>query len=76
MSKEVSGSLGKPRALEEWPASSGRVLDNDFPIEAFSCQVWSFSVLLGRLQVTLEVQIWGEEKEEGLGEEPEDELQT
>jgi len=43
----VKGSLelqnGGLRALEE-------ALD-DFLLEAFSCQVWSFSVLLGRLQV-------------------------
>ena len=51
MSKEVSGGQGKPRAPEQWPESSGRGLDDDFLIEAFSCQVWSFSVLLGRLQV-------------------------
>ena len=49
--KEVSGGQGKPRAPERWPESSGRGLDDDFLIEAFSCQVWSFSVLLGRLQV-------------------------
>ena len=72
MSKVVSGGLGKPRA---WPESSGRSLDNDFPIEGFSCQVWSFSVLLGRLQVILEVQSWEEEKEEEEGKELEDELQ-
>ena len=46
---EVSGGQGKPRAPERWPESSGRGLDDDFL--AFSCQVWSFSVLLGRLQV-------------------------
>ena len=77
-SKVVSGGPGKPRALEGWPESSGKSLDNDFPIEAFSCQVWLFSVLLGRLQVTLEVQSWEEEKEkeEEEGEEPESKLQT
>ena len=32
---------------------SGRGLDDDFLIEVFSFQVWSFSVLLGRLQVPL-----------------------
>ena len=52
-SKEVSGGQGKPRAEEWWPESSGRCLDDDFLIEAFSCQVWSFSVLRGRLQVAL-----------------------
>ena len=51
MSKEVSGGEGKPRAPERWPESSGRCLDDDFLIEAFSCQVWSSAVLLGRLQV-------------------------
>ena len=45
-SQEVGGSPefqnGGLRALEEaW---------DEFLIEAFSCQVWSFSVLLGRLQ--------------------------
>ena len=50
-SKEVPGGQGKPRARERWPESSGRGLDDDFLIEAFSCQVWLFSVLLGRLQV-------------------------
>ena len=50
-SKEVSGGQGKTRASERWPESSGRGLDDDFLLEAFSCQVWSFSVLLGRLQV-------------------------
>ena len=51
MSQEVPGGQGKPRATERWPESSGRGLDDDFLIEAFSCQVWSFSVLLGRFQV-------------------------
>ena len=32
-SKEVSGGQGKPRAPERWPESSGRCLDDDFPIE-------------------------------------------
>ena len=46
-SLEVRGSPelqnGGLRALEEaW---------DDFLLEAFFCQVWSFSVLLGRLQV-------------------------
>ena len=48
-SKEVSGGQGKPRALERLPESSGTGLDDDFLIEAFSCQVWLFPVLLGRL---------------------------
>ena len=47
-SLEIRGSLrlqnGSVRALEEaW---------NNFLLEAYSCQVWSFSVLLGRVQVT------------------------
>ena len=50
-SKEVPRGQRKPRAPERGPESSGRELDDDFLIEAFSCQVWSFSVLLGRLQV-------------------------
>jgi hypothetical protein len=50
-SKEVPRGQGKPRAPEWWPESSGRGLDDDFPIEAFSCDVWLFSVLVGRLQV-------------------------
>ena len=50
-SGEVSGGQGKPRAPEWWPESSGKGLDDDFLSEAFSCQVWSFAVLLGRLQV-------------------------
>ena len=46
-SLEIRGSLrlqnGSVRALEEaW---------NNFLLEACSCQVWSFSVLLGRVQV-------------------------
>ena len=49
--KEVSGGQGKPTAPERWPESSRRGLDDDFQVEAFSCQVWSSSVLLGRLQV-------------------------
>ena len=50
-SKEVSGDQGKLRAPERWPESSRRGLDDQFLINAFSCQVWSFSVLLERLQV-------------------------
>ena len=42
-SKEVPGGEGKPRSPERWPESSGRSLDDDFLIEAFSCQVWSSS---------------------------------
>ena len=60
-SKEVSGGEGKPRAPERWPESSGRGLDDDFLIEAFSCQVWSFSVLRGRVQMApegLELRSW------------------
>ena len=47
-SKEAQGAQGKPRAPERWPESFGRCLDDDFPIQAFSCQVWSLSVLLER----------------------------
>ena len=59
---------GTPRAPERWPESSRTVegsleLQNgglraleeardDFLLEAFSCQVWSFSALLGRLKVS------------------------
>ena len=50
-SKEVSGGRGKPTAPERLPESSGRGLGDDFLLEAFSRQVWSFSVLLGRVQV-------------------------
>jgi hypothetical protein len=50
-SRVVQGGAGKPRAPERWRESSGRGLDNDFLIEAFFCQVWSFAVVLGRLQV-------------------------
>jgi len=50
-SQEVPGGQGKPRAHERWPESSGRGLDDDFLIEALSCQDWSFAVLLGRYQV-------------------------
>ena len=50
-SKEVPRGQGKPRATERWPESSGRGLDDDFLIEALSCQDWSFAVLLGRYQV-------------------------
>ena len=49
-SDEVLGQR-KPRAPERRPESAGRGLDDDFQVEAFFCQVWSFSMLLGRLQV-------------------------
>ena len=48
MPKEVSGGQGKPKAPERWSASSGRGLEDEFQVEAFSYQVWSFSVLLWR----------------------------
>ena len=51
-SQEFPGAQGKPKAPERWPESSGRGLDEDLLIEAFFCQVWLFSVLLGRLQVS------------------------
>ena len=48
--KELSGGEGKPRAPERWPESFGRSLYDDFQVEALYCQVWSFSVLLPRLE--------------------------
>ena len=53
-SKEVPGGQGKSRAPERWTESSGGRLDDDFLIEAFSCQVCSFSVVLGRLKLVPE----------------------
>ena len=53
-SKEVPRGQGKPRAPEWWPESSGRGLDDNFLIEAFSCQVCSFFVVLGRLKLVPE----------------------
>ena len=47
----VQGGAGKPKAPKSWPESFSRGLDNNFLIEAFFCQVWSFSVILGRLEV-------------------------
>ena len=41
---EVLGGQGKSRVLERLPESYGRGLDDDFRVEAFSCQVWLFSV--------------------------------
>ena len=46
-SRVVQEGAGKPRAPERWPESSGRGISNDFLIEAFFCQVWSFSVFWG-----------------------------
>ena len=51
MSKELSRGEGRQRAPERWPESSGRGLDDNFLIQAFSCQVCSFSVHRWRLQV-------------------------
>ena len=34
----------QPTPPERWPESSGKGLDDDFQVEAFVCQVWSFSV--------------------------------
>ena len=45
-SRVVQGGAGKARAPDRWPESSGRGLENDFLIEAFFCQVSSFSELL------------------------------
>ena len=42
--QEVSGGQGKSRAPERWPETSKRGVDDDF--ETFSCEVWSFSVIL------------------------------
>ena len=50
-SRKVQEGAVKPRAPERWPESSGRGIGNDFLIETFFCQVSSFSVVLGRLQV-------------------------
>jgi hypothetical protein len=52
-SKEVPGAQGKPRALERWPESSGRCLDDDFPIEAFSCQSFRLQVAPGGVKLRL-----------------------
>ena len=41
---EVLGGQGKLRVPERLPESYGRGLDDDFQVEAFSCQVWLFSV--------------------------------
>ena len=35
-SRVIQGGAGKPRAPDRWPESSGRGLENDFLIEAFS----------------------------------------
>ena len=50
MSKEVSGGQGKPRA----PLRALEEAWDDFLLEAFSCQVCSFSVVLGRLKLVPE----------------------
>ena len=70
-SKEVPGGQGKPRAPERWPESSGRGLDDYFLLEAFSCQVWSFSVCLGRVLVAaggVEQRPWRSQKLRGSPE--------
>ena len=53
-SKEVSGGQGRSRAPERWPEIFGRGLDDDLSIETLFCQLWLFSVLLGRLLVAPE----------------------
>ena len=70
--RAVKGGVGKPRAPEGRPESSGRCLDKNFQVEVFFCEISSFSVLRGRLEEE------GEEKEEEeeKGEEKEEELQT
>ena len=50
-SKKLLGGQGKPRPAEQWSESSGRSLDDDFPVEALFCQVGLFSVLLERLRL-------------------------
>ena len=50
MSQEVLRGQGKPRAQNGGLRALGEAWD-DFLIEASCCQVWSGSVLLGRLQV-------------------------
>ena len=59
-SKEVSGGQGKPRAPERLPESSGRVLDDEFQVEAFSvksgrflCAFWGVQVPPGGVELRL-----------------------
>jgi hypothetical protein len=44
-SKQFFGCQRKARAPERWPGSSGNGLDDQFKVEGFSCEVWSFSCL-------------------------------
>ena len=68
-SKELSGGQGKPRAPERWPESFRRSLYGDFQVEAVFCQMWLFSVFLGRLEEEEEEEQEKEkEKEEEKGE--------
>ena len=68
---EVPGGQGKLRAPDRWPESTRRSMDDPFHVEAFFCQVWSFSVFP---KVYLEAEGWGVQggqvpghpKEEGL----------
>ena len=50
-SKEVSGGLGKPRAPERWPESSGRGLDDEFQVEGFSVESGFFLFVFWGVQV-------------------------
>ena len=62
MARWVQGVLRRSGEVQSlWRERSGRGLDDDFLIEAFSCQVWSFSVLPGRVQMApedLELRPW------------------
>ena len=58
-SKEVTGGQGKPRAPERWPENFGRGLVDHFLLQAFSCQVWTFSMCLGRLLCRLKFEAGG-----------------
>ena len=49
--KEVSGGQGKPRAPERWPESSGRGLDDDIQVEAFSVKSGRSLCVFGGVQV-------------------------
>ena len=57
-SKEVSGGQGKLTASERWPESSGRGLDDEFQVEAFSvksgrclCVFWGVQVDPGGVEL-------------------------
>ena len=50
-SKEVSGGQGMPRTPERSPEGSGRGLDDDFQVEAFSVKFGRFLCVSRGLQV-------------------------